>query len=1057
MLAKAISVEDLIEECNFTDPAEFRRVLKRRSLPVPSSGKPIKREVANQIALALLGRTIDWSKYEQMERDKLFEGPLRRRRLAGMEDAVGVEQWYQKLQPGRQDAFPQKDFLLGVAFSGGFLGGANKEEEFVLGLQPGINVLIGHRGAGKSTILNLLGLIADSVSEETDVLFNKLLELLKTNPEGLDVTRRVRRTLKQYGVDRYACYYIKDGQTVCYLVNIHETAYDMLERAGGEWHSQPDEKGVPTLKMQMLRQGEVVRISEEREKYYLNNLLDTLYPELYGKRDALAKLIKKVSAQSDSYRSNKMQVGTARISRFIGERSDEVRRVVADIQRGHLSGDSIQLIVGYLKRIHQVKRHELPPTIAQLLKGEEDSFYQLYLGRILPFLNELAGRLERLQERQAAMAEEFYRGFDEPPVDEGDMISHEMQEELDEDKEIMAEMEVTEFGGGDDEGDGPPLNASLFTEALEAESNNPVNREMLAIGRRVVDLLITRLRLLRTWTRIYSTPRLEWNASLDALVSSCVQLLQQRSDLISLQQERCQHITRVLNEDELEIKIFTRGAADQAAKHRADIDGLRKLSTLYDRLFSATPFSRLRLLRNAATECDEYLERVRSVMGIVKNVVESNQQDEFLFIPVEVDLRQGGTYRHFGQLSFGQKSGIILKMVLLTGDEGVVIIDQPEDNLDANSINMLAPTLNHLGKNRQVVIATHNSNLVLTLETENLVVLESQGETGKVKASGPLGSKRLVSEMLDILEGGVDTFALKMSTYEQFITRVRGEIQDMDLQLIESSFRRRTIDNLRNFLQPIVSDKSILDFARHELHQGDKVDLQSHLAAMRKVLGGSDADGNGGGPPELLERLDTLFGRLESYIKRLDTAINDIRMMDTKARPQDVDLYALLAELRTEYLEQIDKQRLIEIDLDERLKGRRVHADEDHLRLVLRNLLNNSFRATERKVIDNLGTGADAVEAVRLKLLDAPNNRVAFLYMDNGCGIPPEIKAKLYVESCTDQPGSDHGLGGVIIRKLLNLNGGAIQVLDGYPVEQGFVTVQQVNLPGEKSSNHNRL
>lgn len=1060
MSVKTISVEDLMAECNVSDRAEFRRLLKSRRLAI-SLNKPVKREDANKISRAFTGKAIDWFKYEQRERDSIYEGPLKKKPSVGSDR---IEGWYQKLPTHNHNPLQSRDCLIGLVFTGGFLGGTDGNE-FVLGLVPGINILIGDRGSGKSTVLNLLSLVSGSVSEETNILINKLLNLLKDYTEEIEVTRQVRRALKQYGVDAYACYYIINKKLICYYVDIHETAYDFLERNDGEWFSL--QGGIPRPRMQALLQGEVIKIAEEREKYYLNNFLDSLFPDLYQKREELTKTIKKVATQSEFYRQKSFSINTYRIDLFIENRYKELRSILRDIRRGSFTGDSIQLISNYIKRIHGIDRRALPPTISQLLRQEEeDAYYQLYLGRVVPFLVAMADQVESLRQKKSAFLEdELYSKFDDVwSLGEG-ILDPELMEELNADKEVLAEIEDSDVSSQGTEPLLPTNQASLFLEAIEIESNNPINRQLLNVGRRIVDLLETRLRILRTWSRIFARPRLEWTMSLEALIDSCIQLLGQRVELITLQEKKCDQVKKILNDDQFEISIFTRGAKGDLAEHQRDINGLRKLSALYKKLFSATPMVRLSELQKASVECDEHLHRLQTVLKTVNNVIETNQQHEFLFIPVEIDLRQGGVYRNFSQLSFGQKSGIILNMVLLTTREGIIIIDQPEDNLDANSITTLVPILNRLAKRRQIIIATHNSNLVLALKTLNTVVLESRGESGKIKTSGsPMRSKDLVLEMLDILEGGIETFDLKMKTYEEFISRVRGEIQDINIQLIESSFRRRTIDNLRNILQPIVSDQSILEFARHELRnvihpiisgesildatrrelrQPGNIAVDETAAPQETLSDGSHSEHTG---MKLMESLDKLLSELDTHIERLMAAINDISLMDTQPQPKDADLYELLAELKDDYVERISRSRIIQIDVDERLKGRKVFSDVDHLKLVFKNLLNNSLRATEKKVLWNFRRKRPLVESIAIKLLDDSDGRLTLLFMDNGCGIPPEMKGKLYVERCSDQAGKEHGLGGVIIRKLLDLNGGTIRVLDDPQTNDGFVTFQQLTL-----------
>src|ERR1051325_3163509 len=505
MTLKTISIEDLMAECHLSDTAEFRRLLRRRGLTI-SFKKPIKRDDANKIVNAFTGKSIDWFKYDQKERDQSYEGPLQKKWPV---DSHRVEEWYQKLPLNVRNIVPNKDYLLGIVFTGGFLGGTDGSE-FILSLETGINILIGDRGAGKSTVLNLLGVISGSISEETNILINKLLQLLKNNPKEVEVTRQVRRVLKQYGIEKYACYYIKDKKLFCYYVNIAETAYEILERGDGTWQPLEAVRDIIRPRMQALLQGEVIRIAEEKEKYYLNNILDSLCPDLYGKREVVARTIKKVSTQSKFYKPNAVQLNTYKIDQFISKRYQELRRIISDIRRRRLSDESINLITGYITKIHGVDRHALPTTIAQLLRLDEDAFYQLYLGRIVPIFVELAGQLEHLREEQSAfLNEELYSRLDESQNYESPFANSEIMEELNADKEGLAEIESAELADEEAGTDSLILSqeASLFLEALEAESNNPVNRKIITVGRKIVDLLETRLRILRTWTRIFARPR----------------------------------------------------------------------------------------------------------------------------------------------------------------------------------------------------------------------------------------------------------------------------------------------------------------------------------------------------------------------------------------------------------------------------------------------------------------------------------------------------------------------------------------------------------------------
>jgi len=843
--------------------------------------------------------------------------------------------------------------------------------------------------------------------------------------------------------------------------------------------------------MLVLQQGEVIRIAEEENRFYLNNILDAICPSLYHKRTNLAQEVKKVVTQYELFQPWFTFVRrSSQVYYFLDSRRAELERMIEDIGQGYFSDQNIETIHSYVDRHYAFVENQFPNSpyswrqtpIIELLKNDDpDALYCLYVGRIVGFLTDKLDEIVQMKRKQTVESggvvdsirqpERREPGIDsETAVGEvfaDKQVLNELDDELDEmaeaedQKAIESHMlgEKQEEGEKDEEKEEDEEEArrqaefALFLRALqELETKResptsdriPVSDEAIETVRQIVDFLNTRLRILSRWIHIYTTKRVGWSKSLEGLSRNYGELLKGRIELVREQQQKCGEITELLNNNDLPINIYTIGAEQVITYHNSQIGNISRAESQYESLVKATPDDKLYDVHFWAKRYDETIDQLLTFLGRLHREILDPQQS-FVFNPIGIELLQGNVYRDFQQLSFGQKSGIILEMVLTTTNRRLVIIDHPEDNLDANSIvNMLAPTLNRLGQDRQIIVATHNSNLVMGLDTESLSVLESRGEKGRIKIQGSPLDREVVREMIEVIEGGIATFETKMKIYEDFITRVRGQIQDIDIMMIESLFRRRTIDRFRNFLQPVISDRSLLDFVRHELKQPSDTRIHNEVSKLRQQL---DILKREPWADTLIERLDKLAENLNSHIARLQDAIEDIRLMDTEARPKNVDLFGLLTRLQRDHLLGKGGVRDIQIHIDANLQGHTVYADEDHLRLIFSNLFDNSLRATETRAADALEAGATMSEIIQVRLADITDGRIVLEFSDNGCGMPHEIQGKLYRERCSTQKGRDDGLGGVIIRKLLDLNAGSIEVIASNQHGRYIGTSQRMTIP----------
>lgn len=98
-----------------------------------------------------------------------------------------------------------------------------------------------------------------------------------------------------------------------------------------------------------------------------------------------------------------------------------------------------------------------------------------------------------------------------------------------------------------------------------------------------------------------------------------------------------------------------------------------------------------------------------------------------------------------------------MAFLLAFGDEPL-ILDQPEDDLDNHLIYELV--VQQIKKNklrRQLIIVTHNANIVVNGDAEIVNALEFNGQC-YVKRKGALQEQEVRTEVCHIMEGGPDAF-----------------------------------------------------------------------------------------------------------------------------------------------------------------------------------------------------------------------------------------------------------------------------------------------------------
>lgn len=134
---------------------------------------------------------------------------------------------------------------------------------------------------------------------------------------------------------------------------------------------------------------------------------------------------------------------------------------------------------------------------------------------------------------------------------------------------------------------------------------------------------------------------------------------------------------------------------------------------------------------------------------------------------VNIYLKVGSAFKKLSDLSKGQQCTAILN-ILLIDNKDPLIIDQPEDNLDNSFIaENLVETLRNNKIKRQYLFATHNANIPVFGDAEQIIAMEESNSQGRI-IDGGIGSiddPVVKSQVVNILEGGATAFRMREEKY----------------------------------------------------------------------------------------------------------------------------------------------------------------------------------------------------------------------------------------------------------------------------------------------------
>lgn len=618
--------------------------------------------------------------------------------------------------------------LVSLSWEGGFLDGATVR------LNPNLNVLVGGRGTGKSTIVEsiraVLGLdpIGDEARKAHEGIVRHVLR------SGTKISLRVRAhrpSVREYTIERTLPNpaIVKDGDG-----NVSSLApRDVLPR------------------IEVYGQHEISELTRSREK--LIRLLDRFVePD-----DSVPK--RRTELERELEKSRRAVLDTRRELAQIEERLATLPGLEETLERFHEAGLEERLKEQSLLVREEQILGSLPERLAAfrealalLRQGVpiDRTFVSAKALEPLPgkdILARLDGVLEALDRELAAIVtslEEALQRADRGVADVRAAWNVRKQEVQAAYEKILRELHKSSVDGEE-----------FIRLRRHIEELRPLRERQQQVQRLAKEHADRRRKLLADWEDF----KAEEFRRLDRAAKKVSKRLQGR------------------------VQVEVTAAGDREALFevlRKDVGG--RLSEAIDTLRGVPALSLTRLVEAARAGASELTKAFGVTPAQAERIAKADP--EVLLRIEELELRpttairlntappeEPPAWQALEALSTGQKATAVLLLLLLESD-APLIVDQPEDDLDNRFITEgVVPRMREEKQRRQFVFSTHNANIPVLADAELIVGLTASGEAdgGRARiAPEHVGSidARPVRELVEeILEGGKEAFERRRRKY----------------------------------------------------------------------------------------------------------------------------------------------------------------------------------------------------------------------------------------------------------------------------------------------------
>lgn len=634
-----------------------------------------------------------------------------------------------RLNPKKGQFQPDEHMeIVTVGWEGGFLDGVTVH------LNPNLNVLIGGRGTGKSTVVesirSALGL--DPIGDEARKAHDGIMRQVLRNGTKISLLVRVQRPgVHEYRIERT----IPNPPLVREASGevLHRTPTDILPRVEAYGQHEISELARSPNKLTRLLDRFVTRDeSLARHKASVSSGLAKNRHALCETRAEIESIQERLSALPGLEET---------LERFQEVGLEERLREQSLLVREERLLESVPQRLTPFREALDILRRELPIDLAFLSKRAlEELPGQDILSQATGTLTELGEELGRIADSLEEALTRADHGVDQVGT-AWDVRRQQVQAEY---ESILRELQKSRVDG----------------------------EEFIRLRRQIEELrpLQERRALLRGLEKEHANQRRTLLAEWEDLKAAEFRNLD----------EAARKVSRQLR-DRVQVKVTAAGNREPLFKLlREEIGG--RMSEAVESLRNASDLS----LTQLVDTCRSGTEALRRTYGITPaqaerlagGEAEVLMRIEELELPTTTAIRlntapagEPPAWQLLEDLSTGQKATAVLLLLLLESG-APLIVDQPEDDLDNRFITEgIVPRMREEKQRRQFIFSTHNANIPVLGDAELIVGLSAAGEADSGRAriapehTGSIDSRSVRELVEEILEGGREAFETRRRKY----------------------------------------------------------------------------------------------------------------------------------------------------------------------------------------------------------------------------------------------------------------------------------------------------